>query len=441
VRESFGAITVLMGRQMLVDRSEKRNSHRICASVRVSDVILFIILFAFEDYACLLPDDTGLPLGLRYSDVGVILAILWSSYIFISALGIARRKLHFLLPILLAVLSTALSAMSATYYLGQPFLWGILPFRRMYAAMFLVGGIVTAVRCGILTKSRLIRMMYIIGGLELLLFTAQDVLANSIVFLAVNTSEIRFGLTRLRVPFLLPLLLGIISFNRFLNSPNRTNLKEIAHLVFSVWSVLFVAFICQHRAPTLILLSSYLVIVLLWRGDAAMKVLMSIAAIFILLVVAVTPLAQTTIDSLNGDTSAAANNTLIIRADAHDYYLEHLQGSPLLGFGWPNSNYVPAALAAGEGYKYYLADNGIFGFAYMLGGLGLVWLAILYIQALKLSWRSRQVGGLSLFQYFLFETGNLYMGIHWFYYYPMPFMLAVALVELQYDERGTQNNE
>jgi uncharacterized protein (UPF0333 family) len=403
-------------------------------SITFNDVVLFCIFFIYEDYACLISYDIILPMGLRPSDLGVLLAIAWSVYVFLRVRGQRHSRVYVIIPFVFAFISTVASALQAFLVLGQPLLWGILPFRRMYAAMLFAIAIVYALRSGIVSRDNLIKTLYLVAIVELCLYTLQALLASSISFLAVSTSEVRFGMARLRVPFLLPMLMGIYSFHTYLDSWHKDNVRVVLHLFFAIWTVLFVALICQHRAPTIILLLSYLVAILISRGSASTKVLATLAALLLAVGIAATPMIQSSLQALGGDTSSASQNSLTIRADGHEYYLERLQSSPVFGYGWPNSNYLPATTAAGETYKYYTVDNGIFGLAYMLGIVGCVWIAILYAGALRRSWLVRHSVGGWLFQYFLFETGNLYMGLHWFYYYPMPFMIALAILDYDYGE-------
>lgn len=412
----------------------ERVSGRNDSPITIRDVILFATLFAFEDYACLVTEDAIFPYGLRASDIGVLLAVIWSIDVFVRLRGRHKGYVFLIFPFVLAIVSTVISAAQATSLLSQPFRLGILPFRRMYASMLMSVAIVCALRFGLLSKRRLVRILYIIGLFELVLFTAQAILAGSVTFLVISTSEVRFGITRLRAPFLLPMLIGMMSFHNFLDSPHKEDLRVLGHLLVAVWSILFVGLICQHRAPTIILLVSYFVAILLSRGSASTKILGTMIALLVLAGIAATPMIQSTVESLSGSTSSASQNTLEIRADGHEYYLEKLTESPIVGFGWPNSTYLPATIAAGEGYNYYAADNGIYGLAYMLGAFGCAWIAIIYVGALRHAWKIRQSKGGALFQYFLFETGNLYMGLHWFYYYPMPFMIALALLDYDYGE-------
>ncbi len=399
---------------------------------KISDIFFLIAMFAFEDFACLVDSNATIISGVRYTDVAVILSLALAFYVFLKTWKMPKNKFRFLVPFCVFGISTVISALQGYFLLGQPVLLGVLPFRRLYAAMLFSLVVARAVQTDVISKRRLLRMLYVISLIELSLFTAQAVFAGSFQFLAIETGEFRFGLVRLRVPFLLPLFCGILSFNHYLNSETKDKLSEICHLLFSLWSIILIAFICQHRAPTIILLLSYFAALLLWKGNGGVKSLAIMTAVVIFAGALFTPQMQTAFQVISGDNvTASSENSLGIRKSGHDYYLIRLQESPLFGFGWPNSNYAPALSAAGEGYLYYAADNGIYGLAYILGAFGCVCVVTLCIFALRRSWVVGKRKGYGLLQYFLFESGNLYMGLHWFYYYPMPFMIAFALLEVE----------
>jgi hypothetical protein len=405
--------------------------------VRLSEIFLFVTLFAFENFACLIPGDAYMFSVFKYSDIGVGCALVWSLWVLIRNLGSRVGQMHYIVPAFLAVVSICLSAISAYEHFGQPVVQGILPFRRLIVAGIFCFALCAAIRTGLVSRERLIVMLYIIGTVELILFTAQAVLAGHVTFLQLDTDETRFGMVRLRVPYLLTTVLGIFSFNTILNGHQAKNSVRLFHILFSVWSILLLGFVAQHRAPTLILVVTYILAFLLWRGGVSNKVIGIAILCMLVLCFSSTELFQSSISGLMGRDTASQTSTLSIRREGQAYYLQRLQSSPLVGFGIPNDNYPPAVEAAGEGYQYYLADNGIFGFAYQLGLFGLVWLAILYISAVKRSIDLfRRTGSLSYFQYFLFEIGNLYMGMHWFYYYPLPFMIVFVLLDTEEKEIG-----
>lgn len=406
-------------------------------SVTLSELWLFITLFALENFACLVPEKQYIVSSIKYSDIGVILAFFWAVPVILRHFGHHRIKMHFIIPAVLAVVSICLSAMSGYLQLGQPVTLGILPFRKMLITGFLCIAIFMDLRSGHLSKKRLLTMLYVIGAIELILFTTQALLAGRATFLYLDTGETRLGMTRLRVPFLLTMVLGILSFRLALTNREMNGFKKVFHIIFCIWSILLLAFIAQHRAPTIILVISYIAAFFLWRGNVANKM-----AGFVLLIVLIsaftsTAVFQSSISVLTGEDTNASTSTLAIRESGQQYYLDKIQDSPLFGFGIPNDDYFPATLAAGEASNYYLADNGVYGFLYQLGFFGLLWLAITYVDAIRLAIRiCRRNGDFSYLQYFIFEIGNLYMGMHWFYYYPLPFMIAIVLLDYDYGYTG-----
>lgn len=349
-------------------------------------------------------------------------------------------KMHFLTPAIFAVLSIFLSAASGDLKLGQDILLGIFPFRSLIAAGVLGMAVFIAMRDGELSRRHLLGMLYIIGTIELILFTLQFFLAGRVTFLYLNTSETRLSLTRLRVPFLLTMVLGINSFKTVAIGNGLSLGKRVFHITFCVWSIILLAFIAQHRGPTIILVVSYIIGFILWHGASARKIAVFAVLIALLGVFVASPVFRSSVLVIMGEDQSAQTSTLSIRQSGHQYYEERLEDSPLFGFGVPNDSYEPAEIAAGELYNFFLVDNGIFGFAYELGLFGLIWLTLLYVLALKLSSSLRRsTGDFGYLQYFLFEVGNLYMGMHWFYNNPLPFMITLAL--LDYDFGLVEHNE
>jgi hypothetical protein len=402
-------------------------------SVTLSELWLFVTLFALENFACLVPDNQYVFSSFKYSDIGVILAFLWAVPVILRNVGHGRMKAHFLVPAVLAMVSICLSAVSGYIHLGQPVISGILPFRRMIVTGLLCVAVFFSLRSGRLSRQRLVTMLYIIGVIELVLFTSQALLAGRATFLQLNTGETRLGMTRLRVPYLLTAVLGIFSFRLFLTDRRLSGPKKAFHIVFCFWSIILLAFVAQHRAPTIILVVSYISAFFLWRGNVANKLVGFVLLMVLISAFMSTVVFRSAVSVLSGEDTGASTATLSIRESGQQYYLERLQDSLLFGYGIPSDNYPPATLAAGEGYNYYLADNGVYGFAYELGLFGLFWLAITYVNAFMLGASLyRRNGNFSYLQYFIFETGNLYMGMHWFYYYPLPFMAVLALLDFDY---------
>ncbi len=412
--------------------------HHGLMNVRLSDISLFVTLFALENFACLVPENDYIVSIFKYSDIGVALALLWSIWAFLLSIGHNIGKLHFVAPAVLAVISICCSSVSAYVHLGQPIIQGILPLRRMVVVGLFCFALCRALRLGLISRDRLITMLYIIGVIELILFTAQAILVGHVTFLKLNTDESRFGMTRLRVPYLLTTVLGIFSFRTVLTNSNLSRSRKIFHLIFCIWSILLLGFVVQNRAPTLILIISYILAFLIWHGGMSNKIVGITVLCVLIAIFSSTDLFQSSLQGLMGQDTSAQTATLTIRQSGQMYYIHKLQASPLFGYGVPNENFPPATIAAGENLHYFAADNGIFGFTYELGLFGLFWLVVLYTSAMKRSIGVfRSTGDFSYLQYFLFEIGNLYIGMHWFYYYPLPFMVVLVLLDT---ERKSNND-
>ena len=83
------------------------------------------------------------------------------------------------------------------------------------------------------------------------------------------------------------------------------------------------------------------------------------------------------------NTIISQSDTLTIRAQGRELYLESLTHHPIFGCGYPHEDCIAACNAAGFNQGIYLVDNGIFGFAYVYGLLGVGWLISLWIYYMR----------------------------------------------------------
>ena len=88
-----------------------------------------------------------------------------------------------------------------------------------------------------------------------------------------------------------------------------------------------------------------------------------------------------------GTASVEQGNTMAIRYVGRELYFNQLSQSVrtmLFGCGYPNELFSPAASKAGFYDHIYLNDNGIFGFAYIYGLIGVIAVILIVIKALKI---------------------------------------------------------
>lgn len=386
-------------------------------------ITFFFVIAALENFSYLISQSAYMIPGLlKLSDIGVLAAIMWSVYVLLAIRK--TQKQYFKVPALFIVV-LLFSSISAYRLFGQGFDLSIRQQRRLLACILLYYAVFKALNAGKILKEDVIHILCIQAVIEIILYSLQLVLADKSIFLYA-TIDSRYNSPRLRVSYLLPLLFMYFCIEEVLHNRHR-----IINLIFAFSGIFVLAGVCKHRAPSLIAIATLGIAYFIWKKNLSVKLFTGIVLLtFSIGLLSHSVLVQDALDALlrNGKTS-----TLGIRLEGQEYYLEKLTESPLFGFGAPNQNNSMAVKASGEESWYLLADNGIVGFLYCYGAVGLLWLGALWIFLLKQSYelykRERKY---HYFLYLLFETGNLYIGMHWYYYYPLPFFMNMALLNYEY---------
>ena len=405
--------------------------------INITHILLFLVIFSLERFFYLVDSSAYIIKNVfKISD----LSFIFGGLFFIWVQFKCRKKAEYQHKniIMLLFIAFIISSIIAKGLFMQPISVGIRSVRLQILSLLLYFPIKKALDNNLIEKRDLIKLIYIISTIELAIFTLQFLLANKYSFTYVDLTEIRGNSTRIRFSYLLPLIAGCLSFNKVLDKSNK---KRLLHLLYVIWTAFLLIGICKHRTPSIILLLSFSCTFIMWKRSLGHK---AVIAIFISLIMI--PLLMnsnfvvSTIESLTNKSSR--NNTLTIREEGQKYYLDRLLEKPiclLFGYGFPNENYNQAVLASGQQYYYYIVDNGLMGFIYMYGIYGGIILITLYIKNFIYSIKIvKEKSNYSYFNYSVFEIGNVYIGLHWFYYYTIPYILMLSLMDY---EIGNHNKE
>lgn len=386
--------------------------------------LFFFVIVALENFSWLIPSAQYMIPGiLKFSDIGVVFAILWGALVIVTC-NHKKKKACMVWPVLFIPVLIC-SAYAANKYFGQTYGMSIRQYRYMLACFW----VYYCAHIAVSTEKLKINDIYLIikvqASIEIALFLAQYLLASKIVFIYAGMDS-RYGSVRLRVSYLLALIFMYICMNDLLH-----NKKMIKNLIGVLGGALILMVVCKHRAPSLIMLATFVIAYVLWKKGFSAKLFIGI----ILIVIAVSFLANSTMmqDIIDILVKGTGYQNISLRTKGREYYFLQLIRSPWFGFGNPNSNCKNAVLASGQQFNYYIEDNGIFGFLYCHGVLGVFWLVLFFASILKQSvvlFKAQNKYHFLL--YFLYEIGNLYMGMHWFYYYTLPFILILILLNKEY---------
>lgn len=388
--------------------------------------MFFFVVISLENFSWLVPATQYIIPGLvKTSDLGVCAALFWIILVFIECKNTKSKKMSWLPG--LYVLVVICSAFVASKMFGQGVFITIRQNRYLLISLLLYYPIRVAVDCNKLKKNDLVKIFLFQAKIETVLFILQYILINKFVFIYADI-QTRFGEARLRVPFLMSLLLVYYCTNEWMNG--RSKCKNIVWIIMGA-SVLIL--LCKHRAPSLIMMATFIIAYYLWKKNLSKKIFMG--AIFLVFLVALISNSSLFQDSINVITNTGGIDTLSIRNAGQLYYLEKIVQSPLFGFAIPNDSCSAAVAASGQPYNLLLADNGIFGYLYINGLVGVVWLVFLFISLFKQALTIYKLRKNYFYLlYVFFEIGNIYMGMHWYYYYAFPFVLFISMLNIDYLE-------
>lgn len=399
-----------------------------------SVILLFLTILSMEDFAELVPtEEYIIPGAFRVGDISVIFAIIFFLW---GCFGIkSPRKVSFVYWrfIVAFFLISLVSSISAYYLFGQSIIRGFLIKRKLLSCFLLYFTIVRLLKLGRIKYEQFIHVIFAVVTFELIVYTLQYFLIDVITFTYIDTSEVRFESARLRFPYLMPLVLGLYCLNKVMLGKVRKT-GTFAYIAYTAWTFFLLVFICKHRAPSIILVCVLCLAYLLWKKNLSTKALLAILAV--LIIVAFASNSELLYHMYNESLQvifqkSTKGDTLSIRKLGQIYYLQRLTKSPFFGFGNPHND--AALYGSGSRFNFYLGDNGLIGFTYIYGIAGLIWLVLLFLKSYSISWKLYQKKLSYLFLlYFAFETANLYIGMHWYYLYPLPFVIVLIMLDYEF---------
>lgn len=403
----------------------------------ISAGLFFLVVLSMQGFAQLIPNSLYIIPGIfRYSDLGILVSVIFFIWSYFGAINRKRVKYAFSAYILTFLMIIVISSAMSNHFWGQSVFLGLRTQRTLITCLLLYFPVTHLLKTGRLSYKQFIRLLYIVATLELIVYTLQFFLADIASFTYIDTTEVRYNSARLRVPYLLPLILGIRCLSNVLTGKARTFQKAIWNIIYFLWAAFLLVCICKHRAPSLILVCTMGLAYIIWKKKLTIKMLAGAAvSVILLLIILNSPLIKQMFSSTMQVLFYNSNegNTLEIRELGQAYYLQKLTKSPLFGFGRPNFNNKKAYKATGLEYGFYLSDNGVTGFMYIHGIVGVIWLVLLFLKVYKMSWGLyKKRISYTFILYFFFETANLYIGMHWFYGSPFPFVMALVMLEYEH---------
>ena len=403
-------------------------------SVMVSFVVIFVINLYF---LYLIAPPYGTIMGIAAQDFALVVAILWGTYYWAKLIKRPNPPFRYGKWVIAFVIMAVLSSVQSNLLYGQSFLQGFAPQRWTLVWLLMYFILRKLIYYKKLKFDSLIKMMVAVGFLQLTLFISQYLLGDENGLLYVNSS-IRNG--RMRYYFG-PILLDFL----FLYLLDKFNTAKGSKRIFYFSCCALILFetmvVQQFRLTTMGLILCLGLYIVFVRTRSQTKLLYFVVGAATLGFLFSTPLVQNVLDQV---LHSNYDGGMLIRSAARLLYFETLQKHPILGGGYPSNYYQPARQAAGMNSLMYLYDNGVFGFMYIYGMIGIVWAVSFWAKLIRdgryIQKRFYELAFLLFPVFFIITCMN---ELHWYWEYGMVvFSLYMCLMETkiaQGGERGESN--
>lgn len=376
--------------------------------------------------------------GLPMNDIALIIDII---ICLIITLGIRNKKspnYNFKFWCISFLFLVIFSSYQALSLYGQPFVYGFRAQRTLFVFLLLYFPLYKCYYNNIITKNDILNAIKTVVVVELILFIIQFFIADKILFLHVYIGQ-RYGDLRFYVNPLLFILLYIIELNDIIN--NKMSFKKILLMVLIIFEIVVVQ---KFRLTFIALYITTFLSVLFSKISFNKKMIfVSIVIVFIFCFIFFTSMGKDLLNTIL-DSNITTSSTMSIRNEGKKYYLNFLKEHPILGAGYPNiSSYAPAAEVTGKAYKFYLGDNGVFGFAFIYGIVGLSWLISLFFYFIKHGLNILKTNNNIIYIMFpIFLILTSINEIHWYWDIgPVIFAIFIILFNLEISKVEGEKND
>ena len=346
--------------------------------------------------------------GIPLYDITFFWNLIWifTSLLYSISYGIKRSKDKFFLVVIFACILVFTSSYIGTKTYNQPLIYGLVSQRLWISCLLMYFPFDRWLNSNKITINGIVRTLKIICVMYLSICILQYLLSNKIQFTYVATST-RYGEVRYRFDCLfLVLLSGFTIDNIILNKKNH----KVDILILG--AIFFVIVVIAKGRMQIISWLAAIVICMLIRKEHILKkyffVLVMIISLYFF--VSSTSLGQDILDIFWGSGTGVSEDTLTIRDVSKEYYLNLLKTNGetiLFGYGSVNNSWEIAREIARPtigNWVYHTSDNGIYGYAFYYGILGVIWWIVSMTYCLYLAFKVyKKTGKFAYLQFVLVD--------------------------------------
>lgn len=403
-----------------------RFSNVLNTKINCHAIWLALLVFTGQSYLYLF-DTSVLVMGVPAADLPLAVACIWGVITWFALKDKPSPPFRFGALLVAPLLLSLMSANQATQLFGQSFTAGFLVQRQFYVWAFLYFPVRKLIACGELSVKGVFDVLAVMTVAELILFIGNYFAGGAL--LVVGTGTRYDGDRYYYNPVLLDMALLFCLSQLFLDRTKRA--IPLAVCLFIVVAVLFEVVVVQKfRLTSTGLVGCVVIAVVLAKTGVERRLVAVIVALCFVLIVSNTEMFQDVLKAITqGDTN------LTVRETGRELYFSGLAKHPILGCGIVHESSVLASEAAGVNRDIFFVDNGVPALMYIYGGLGLLWIVLIWLKMLRLGW-SLNVKGFGSFYLLvpLFFVITAINEAHWYWYSGFELLvLFIVLMESRFD--------
>lgn len=394
--------------------------------------IIFAFLILMDNCFYLINTDaihiTG---SFAYSDIWLVAFALFFFWQFVKYIriheGIKYKEKYLIIALCILVFVSAYQQMKLT---GQGLNLGIRPQRNYLIILLSYFPIRKLFALKKLDPDEVMQGVMKLGTFAAALYILQKLVYPNAQFIYAAMNY-RNGTLRMYIETSVVQLAGMVAMYYFCKN------FKIKYLIFYIINFVDIFWVGQGRLEIMSFLAASAIGVVLVKELDTKRFLIVVTGIVAVFIFLNTSFADSFWEAVlsAGTARTDQGNTMAIRYIGRELYFKQLGESVstmLFGCGYPNFLYMPAANKAGYNVNINLNDNGIFGFTYVYGFVGLAVLLILFIRLIVRSvYVFKKTNNNFFVMYFSMLFLLAYNVIMWYWYAGGTFILIIMICILE----------
>ena len=361
-----------------------------------------------------------------YEDFVAIFDILIAIILILATKNYKLPKNSFKGWIIFFMILCFLSSLQSHLLFEQSILDGIIVQKELISICILYFPLSKIIHNNLYEKEKLLKLLDTFAIIQLTLFITQYLLSSSVSFLTVHTAK-RYGDIRY---YFNPILLDFFLIRNLDNFLNKKGSKSKA-IIFMALVLFEVMVVQKYRLTSIALIIVVVFGLIISKTNTIKKFGYLVTGTIFTTFMLNTRIVQ---DLISEVTIKNKTFTYSIRSVGRRLYLNMVKKHPLLGGGYPKTE--TALNAAGLNNNIIFSDNGIFGFMYIYGLVGIIWFITLWFKLLKNGYAILKKNNSVLYLLFpLFFVMTSINELHWYWQHGfIIFILFLVLFEKEMNQ-------